>query len=261
MFPGQYRRFPGRAWAPPGPSDVDPSDPKALAFLAEATLGESRLLPNVSNCSLLVELCLGDERGYGVYKPQAGEAPLWDFPSGTLYRRERAAYLVGRLLGWELVPPTVVREGAYGVGSLQLYVPPVQESNYFTIREARQVELLRVALFDVVTNNADRKASHCFEAQSGGVWGVDHGLTFHAQPKLRTVIWEFAERPIPEALLEELHLLLEELKDAAAEAVRELSALLAPEEMQALRGRIGDVLQMPLFPSPYSRRDLPWPPL
>ncbi len=259
MFPAHYGRFPGRTWAPSGPSDVVPSDPSAFAFLAEATLGESRLLPNVSNYSLLVELCLGDRRGYGVYKPQAGEAPLWDFPSGTLYRREYAACLMGRLLGWELVPLTVVREGAYGVGSLQLYVPPVRESNYFAIREARQEEVLRMALFDVVTNNADRKASHCFEAQSGGVWGVDHGLTFHAQPKLRTVIWEFAERPIPEPLLEELRLLLGELEAATSDAVREFGGLLAPEEMRALRGRIVDVLQTPFFPSPYSRRDLPWP--
>ena len=246
-------------WTPPGPSDLVPADPAAQDFLQQAVLGDSWLMPRVSNFTLLVELGHGEQRGYGIYKPQAGESPLWDFPSGTLYRRECSAYLVSSLLGWHLVPPTLVREAEYGIGSLQLYVPPVEESNYFTIRETRQQEMARMALFDILTNNADRKGGHCFEARSGGVWGVDHGLTFHVHPKLRTVIWEFAERPVPQPMLEDLEGLAGELGSSGSDDAARLAGLLSPDEMSALRSRVEVVLQTPVFPSPYSRRDLPWP--
>ena len=204
-----------------------------------------------------VELCQGDERGYGVYKPQAGEAPLWDFPSGTLYRRERATYVMSRLLGWDLVPPTVEREGEMGVGSLQLYVPPVKQSNYFNLLEDHADDALRMAVFDLVVNNADRKAGHCFVAQAGGVWGIDHGLTFHPHPKLRTVIWDFGGEPIPPALLTDIRRVHTEL-ETRQKLARQLNDLLMSVEMEALIERIQQVLAHPEFPCLQRRRGVPW---
>ena len=243
----------------PGPSHVNPGDPDVFPFLIEGALGQAWLLDSVSNDTFLVEVCLGERRGYGVYKPRAGEAPLWDFPSGTLYRRELAAYVVSRLLGWGLVPPTVQREGEHGIGSLQLYVPPIDGSTYFSVREDHPEEIRRMAVFDMVINNADRKAGHCFEGRSGGVWGIDHGLTFHGDPKLRTVIWDFAGEPVPKPLVDDVRRLGEQLGKAASELVAELSELVAQEEMDALRRRVDQLTAQPVFPSPYSRRSLPYP--
>ncbi len=243
----------------PGPSDVGPDDPDVFTFLSEGALGQAWLLDSVSNYTFLVEVCLGKRRGFGVYKPRAGEAPLWDFPSGTLYLRECAAHVTSRLLGWGLVPPTVQREGEHGVGSFQLYIPPVDGSTYFSVREDHLEEVRRMAVFDMVVNNADRKAGHCFEGQSGGVWGIDHGLTFHVDPKLRTVIWDFAGGPIPQPLVEDVRRLGEQLKKASSESVAELSELLAPEELDAVRRRVDQVTAQPVFPLPFSRRSLPYP--
>ena len=216
-------------------------------------------MPNASNYTFLVELCHKGRHGYAIYKPRAGEMPLRDFPSGTLYRRECAAYVLSRMLGWLLVPPTVQREGELGVGSLQLYVPSVDQSHYFALRETHGPELFRMAVFDVVANNADRKGGHCFEARSGGIWGIDHGLTFNAAYKLRTVIWEFAGQKIAGPLLQDVRRLAGLLNTPASDAVAELAALIAPEEATALARRVDRLLEDPAMPEPRSRRDLPWP--
>jgi uncharacterized repeat protein (TIGR03843 family) len=241
------------------PHDLRPQDSDALEFLQQAVMGESWLISNASNYTFLVELCWRARGGYGVYKPRLGEAPLWDFPDNTLFLRECSAYEVSKLLGWDIVPPTVQREGEFGIGSLQLYVPHGNRSTYFSLREVHPDEALRMAVFDVVVNNADRKGGHCFEALSGGIWGIDHGLTFHTQHKLRTVIWDFASQPVPETLQADLRKLMDCLEAPNAEATAPLRTMLAADEVNALRARTNRLLEAPILPEPRNRRDLPWP--
>lgn len=246
-------------WATLNTPDVGPQDEKALEFLHKATFGESWLIHNASNYTFLVELNWSTFNAYGIYKPQMGEFPLWDFPDDTLYLRECSAYEVSEMLGWGIVPPTVYREGEFGIGSLQLYVPPIKDSNYFSFRAEYPSEALRMAVFDVIINNADRKGGHCFEAQGGGVWGIDHGLTFHPEHKLRTVIWDFAEQEIPSVLLEDIRTLKNALDQPKSTYLLTLGQLLMNEEIEALRARLEGLLKFPILPRPMTRRDLPWP--
>jgi uncharacterized repeat protein (TIGR03843 family) len=242
-----------------GPSDVAPTDADALSFVSEADMGDGWLMPNASNHTFLVELSRGSQHGYCIYKPQVGESPLRDFPTGTLYRRECASYVVSRMLGWSMVPPTVQREGDLGTGSVQLYVPPVGGSQYFLLREEYRLEVLRMAVFDIVVNNADRKAGHCFEDMAGGIWGIDHGLTFHVAHKLRTVIWDFAGQQVPEQLLEELRCLADDLDTVGSDARTELGSWVSSDEVRAVVRRVQSLVEEPIMPEPRSRRDIPWP--
>ena len=243
-----------------GPHDVAPADEGAEGFVRDAEIGDGWLHPEASNATFIVELRRGATRGLGVYKPRSGEAPLWDFPTGTLHRRECAAYVLSRLLGWGFVPPTVLRDGEAGIGSVQLFVPPVEGSNFFTLRDEHPDATLRMAVFDVVANNADRKGGHCFLGRDGGVWGLDHGLTFNVEHKLRTVIWDFAGSSVPDGLVRDLRCLAEALHTEGSDANADLGALLSPEEMDALRARATALVERPVLPAgPHSRRDLPWP--
>ena len=196
----------------------------------------------------------------GVYKPRRGEAPLWDFPDGTLYKRERAAFLLSEILGWQMVPPTVIRDGPNGIGSMQLYIHHRQEdADYFSLREQHQREVRQMALFDLIANNTDRKAAHCLRGEDGHIWGIDHGLTFHAHPKLRTVIWDFGGEPMPKNLLRDLRRIGQELETQQG-LEPALAELLFPEEIEALVGRIQYVLAHPEFPGMQTRRrGTPWP--
>jgi uncharacterized repeat protein (TIGR03843 family) len=239
--------------------DVGPTDPRASSFLATATLGKSWLHPSASNYTFLVELSLDGNNGYAIYKPRDGESPLRDFLSGTLYQREVATFELDRLLGWGMVPPTIIRDGDVGIGSLQLFVPPVPGSNFFSIRDTCKDQLLRMAVFDIVANNADRKGGHCFIDLDGAVWGVDHGLTFHVEPKLRTVIWDFGGESIPEPILFDLEGLGDDLKSPDYGMTIKLKELLSSEEIDGLIQRIDLVVSDPVLPFPSSRRDLPWP--
>ena len=154
-----------------------------------------------SNYTFLVDVTKGKVAIAAVYKPSRGERPLWDFPRGTLAAREVAAYLTSQALGWNLVPPTVLREeGPAGPGSLQLYVDADVEHHYFTFSEDEKQELRHVALFDVLINNADRKGGHVLMSPDGHIWSIDHGVCFHQDNKLRTVIWDFACERIPDEL-------------------------------------------------------------
>lgn len=240
-----------------GPHDVAPNNPDAARFVREAEMGDGWLHPRSSNYTFVVELRLEGKQGFGVYKPGAGEAPLWDFPPG-LYQRECAAFELAHLLGWGLVPPTVAREGEAGVGSLQLFIPTGEDTNYFTIREEQQAPLFKMAIFDLVANNADRKGGHIFLGPDGLLWGVDHGLTFHAQHKLRTVIWDFAGQPVPDAVLSDLRRLHASLC-ARDESIAALATLLTEAEVAALTSRLERFLAEPVMPHPYSRHDLPYP--
>src|SRR5690242_4069138 len=168
---------------------------------------------------------LGDLRV--IYKPQAGERPLWDFPDGTLAAREVAAYAVSELLGWELVPRTVMRDGPLGIGALSQFHDHDPEQHYFELLNGREDVFRRFAAFDAVINNTDRKGGHVLLDEHGHVWGIDHGTCFHVHPKLRTVIWEFAGETLPDAIATDLGCLLDRVAGGGA---LQLTSLLAPIE-------------------------------
>ena len=221
------------------------------------TCGEIEIegrMPWSSNATFLVNLQCGDDHAQGIYKPLRGERPLWDFEPG-LHRREVAAYQLSEVLGLDLVPPTVLRDGPYGEGSVQWFVAVDHRQHYFTIHEERPElhDMLRVvALFDLLANNTDRKSGHVLIDADDHIWGIDHGLCFAADFKLRTVVWEFGGEPIDEALL-----------DAVRPMVRrvplEVATLLADDEVAALQERAEWVTTNPVFPIDSSGRRYPWP--
>lgn len=216
-----------------------------------------------SNYTFLVEIEWEGEHWPAVYKPTRGERPLWDFPPATLAKREVAAYLVSQSLGWDLVPPTVYRRRApFGPGSIQLFVEHDPEYHYFTFSAEDRQRLRPVALFDIVINNADRKGGHILKDTQGRLWLIDHGICFHVEDKLRTVVWDFAGEPIPSNLCSDLSRLLDELGEtnSVTPLVRTLSSYLHRDEIQALRQRVKRLLAEGHFPlpDPY-RRAMPWP--
>lgn len=230
-----------------------------LELLAAGDIEVLGLLPYSSNYTMLAKVSQAGAEVLAVYKPRRGERPLWDFAPGSLAAREVAAYLVSEAAGWGIVPPTVLRRDApLGDGSLQLFVPHDPERHCFVIMEERLEELAPFAAFDAVANNADRKAGHVIEEASGKLWGVDHGLTFHVEPKLRTVIWSFADQVIPPSLSADLERLEERLTNEGALG-GELAALLSPVEAEATRARVQALLASGRFPPPGDDRPLPWP--
>jgi hypothetical protein len=238
-----------------------PDDP--FAFLEHGTIEGIELIPWGSNYTFAALLVAENgSRCYGVYKPRRGEVPLRDFPNGTLYKREVAAYLLARHLGWEMVPPTVIREEApHGIGSLQLYVEPRAGASgqYERLRETHRCDLQRMAVFDLLANNADRKGGHCLLDIRGHMWGIDHGLTFHCVPKLRTVIWDYCGEPIPVELLTELRATRAKAVQMTALA-DDLEPLLSDQEIEALFQRWDRLLANPCFPQLDPYRNVPWPP-
>jgi uncharacterized repeat protein (TIGR03843 family) len=222
------------------------------------------LLPNSSNYTFLArlaELPAEAEAALAVYKPAEGESPLWDFPAGSLHFREVAAYRLARFLGWPSIPPTVTRQdGPMGAGSLQLFIRSTGGHAFFNIRDQRPQDLLPVALFDVLANNADRKAGHHLIDGGGRLWVIDHGLTFHADQKLRTIIWDFAGEPLPSSLRADVE------RAAAAlptgELAESLRGLISARELRVLRRRLEGVADRAWrFPSPTSAGSVPWPPV
>lgn len=236
----------------------DPERPDIEQLLRESAIQEAYLLPSGSNYVFLVQLHnQRDGLSHAIYKPRSGEAPLWDFPDGTLYRREFAAYLVACALGWNFIPPTVIREGPHGIGVVELFIIH-KAAHFFTLREHHADDFRRMAVFDIITNNADRKAGHCLEALDGRIWGIDHGLTFHTDYKLRTVIWDYAGERVPEALCRDLERLLTQLQHAGP-LYQQLEELLARREIEAFVQRIENTLAQSVFPAPGLRRSVPWP--
>jgi hypothetical protein len=230
---------------------------RTVPFFKRATIQDCELVPWGSNYTFAVLLEDPEEEfneTIAIYKPAAGEVPLWDFPDDTLYLREYAAYLVAEALGWHFIPTTVIRDGPHGIGSVQEYVEPDKDVHYFTFRDEHRFELQRIAVFDVVTNNADRKAGHCIRAVADGrIWGIDHGLTVNAQPKLRTVIWDFQDEPIDAELLEDLRRI-----EGDERLLGTLLRYLDPFEVQAFALRIRRVLDTGVFPRLMTRRSIPW---
>ncbi len=209
-----------------------------------------------SNYTFLVEVTYEDRKYPAVYKPTRGEQPLWDFEESTLALREVAAYLVSEALGFHIVPFTALREeGPYGAGSLQQFVEHDPDYHYFNFTPEDKLLLKPVTLFDLLVNNADRKGGHVFfENDTRRLYAIDHGICFHEQDKLRTVLWDFGGQKIPDDLLPRLSLTSNLLAD--------LEPYLSPREIEALQARADAILQRGVFPrQPRDRRAIPWPPL
>jgi uncharacterized repeat protein (TIGR03843 family) len=247
---------------------------------------------SASNATFLCEARLDDRELHCVYKPVAGEAPLWDFPDGTLAGRELGAYLVSAALGWNIVPYTIIRDGPAGPGMLQLWVdqpgdaldddepgagpdlidllpvghvpsgflPIVRAYDYagdeVILVHADDARLRRMAVFDVLINNADRKGGHVLSGVDGGVYGVDHGVSLHSDDKLRTVLWGWAGKPVDDETLAQVAALRDKLLNGLADA---LSGHITEQEITALYARTVGLLDDPVMPSPDRHRPIPWP--
>jgi len=256
--------------------------------------GELTILGRIrsaSNGTFLCEAVLDDRSVHCVYKPVAGERPLWDFPDGTLAGREYATYLVSEALGWNIVPPTIIRDGPAGDGMLQRwvdqpgdgdddaqpagldlvdlcpgrktpagYLPVLQAFDYagdeVTLIHADDARLRRMAVFDVLVNNADRKGGHILHGVDDRVYGVDHGLCLHSEDKLRTVLWGWAGKPVDDDSLAAVEQLMTNLTGELAAA---LEAHITVEEIVALLERARDLLDNPVMPGPDRHRPIPWP--
>jgi uncharacterized repeat protein (TIGR03843 family) len=226
-----------------------------LALLANGEIEVKGRMPWSSNATFLAEVRCDDDTALAVYKPLRGERPLWDFPTG-LYRREVAAWRLSTVLGWKLVPETVLRSDApLGEGSLQRFVDADFEQHYFTLYEdpAHHDALRRICAFDLVANNADRKSGHCLLTPDGHIWGIDNGLCFGTHSHVRTVIWEFGGEPLPDGVTADLVRLLDLLPAG-------LEELLDDDEVEAVADRTADLLEAGVFPlaDAYGRA-YPWP--
>jgi uncharacterized repeat protein (TIGR03843 family) len=260
--------------------------------------GELTILGRIrsaSNATFLCEADLDGQTVHCVYKPIAGEQPLWDFPDGTLAGREFATYLVSASLGWDIVPHTIIRDGPAGRGMLQRwvdqpgdtedadiaepadagpdlvdlcpagklppgYLPILQAYDYagdeVTLIHADDLRLRRMAVFDVLVNNADRKGGHILHGVDDRVYGVDHGLCLHTEDKLRTVLWGWAGKPVDDEMLDTVRRFVDTLRDSLGD---ELAKHITRAEIAALRGRARNLLDIPVMPSPDRRRPVPWP--
>ncbi|WP_026917919.1 SCO1664 family protein [Gordonia shandongensis] len=257
------------------------------------TSGEMTLLgriPSASNLTLACVVRAGDDELRCVYKPVRGEAPLWDFPDGTLAGREVASYLICEALGWDLIPETtlrqsgpvdadlgpgmvqrwidgpesdlidVVRADAVSPGSLVILAGHDADGTPVALVHRDDARLARLAVLDAVINNADRKGGHVLTTADGRMYGIDHGICLHAEDKLRTVLWGWAGRPIADDDLAALGVLHSLLAQPDAELVVALAALISGDEIEALRIRVGDLLDSRRMPSPPHSRAIPWPP-
>jgi uncharacterized repeat protein (TIGR03843 family) len=211
-------------------------------------------MPHSSNATFLVSVQCGETSFQAIYKPLRGERPLWDFEPG-LHRREIAAYLLSQAMGINMVPPTVLREGPLGEGSLQHFIDADVEQHYFTIFEQREDlhdQLRAMCVFDIVANNTDRKAGHCLLGLDDKVWGIDHGVCFAADFKLRTVIWEFGGEPLPDHLRAAIEPLIETIP-------LNIATLLSSDEVSALQERVQWLCEGGAFPIDRSGSRYPWP--
>ncbi|MCW5251014.1 MULTISPECIES: SCO1664 family protein [unclassified Streptomyces] len=266
---------------------LTPADPAVAGLLAHGELTVRGRIGEASNAALYCTVAHEGREARCVYKPVAGERPLWDFPDGTLARRETAAHAVSEATGWDLVPPTVLRDGPYGEGMVQLWIDTVPGAELLALVEegepgpgwkaiglaevgegrtallvhADDERLRRLAVLDAVINNADRKGGHLLPAAGDRLYGIDHGVTFHTEDKLRTLLWGWAGEPLTDEAVAVLGGLREALGDGAPLALR-LGDLLAPEETGALRARVDALLASGRHPEPGGEWPaIPWPPV
>jgi len=238
---------------------INPSGMVAKQILESAEIISGGQLLLGSNSTFLVNLDADDGKMMqAIYKPKIGEKPLRDYPTQTLYRREYAAYLMSQFLGWPNIPTTVIREGPLGVGTLQCFITFDPNKNYFTLRKNRLEELVFVALFDLIVNNGDRKGGHFLEDISGKIWSIDHGLTFHKDFKLRTVMFEYCGSSFPKELIDDIKNLAIQLESKAAQH-NMLADRISNVEIDALITRLLFIIENPEHPvlDPYI--DVPWP--
>jgi uncharacterized repeat protein (TIGR03843 family) len=220
---------------------------------------EGRLVV-ASNATLYCKVRGGTTEAACVYKPVAGERPLWDFPHGTLADREVAAYAVSRAAGWDLVPPTVYRDGPFGPGMCQLWIDTDDSVDLVALSRRPDHQALRdMAVFDAVVNNADRKIGHLLPTTAGRLYGCDHGVCFGEEYKLRTVLWQWRGRKLPARAVEALERLAAAL--ASGPLAEELAGRLEPPEIAATRNRVELMLTARVHPyPPEDWPAVPWPP-
>lgn len=227
-------------------------------LLQEGTLEVQGRIVDASNATLLAMVTLDSARRYCVYKPAAGERPLWDFPEGTLAAREVAAYRVSEATGWGIVPPTVYRDGPFGPGMCQQWIQGDPSVDVAALLVSEATALRRMAVFDAVINNADRKGSHVVPTSGGHVYGIDHGVCFAVEDKLRTLLWQWRGQ----RLTAEAKSVLENLREYLAGGLgEELQHLLQPAEIAAIRSRVDGLLRSGRHPLPPTGWPaMPWPP-
>ncbi|MEU4880388.1 SCO1664 family protein [Streptomyces althioticus] len=270
------------------PRSVTATDPAAAELLARGELTVRGRIREASNAALYCTVTHEDREAACVYKPVAGERPLWDFPDGTLAGREAAAYEVSRATGWDLVPPTVLRDGPYGEGMCQLWIETepggaellalvdgeepepgwkaiglaeAGEGRTALLVHADDDRLRRLSVLDAVINNADRKGGHLLPTADGRLYGIDHGVTFNTENKLRTLLWGWAGEPLPEEALD----VLKGLRDALTPSgplTAALTPLITPAEIDATRARVDALLTSGAHPEPGTDWPaIPWPPV
>ncbi len=234
-----------------------PEDVETLLRHSEITSCEH--IPWGSNYTFCVGLELDGRSGLGIYKPRRGERPLWDFPDGTLYQREYAAFVVSQAVGWPFVPATIIRDGPHGVGTVQLYVESEPPGSIGELQRPDDLDLARIAAFDIFANNADRKAGHLLRDRDGRMWGIDHGLCFNVPPKVRTVLLHYCGEPIPDPVLEEMRAFRgDALRAEGLKAT--LASVLDEEEIEVFFRRIDGMLDRGIYPTLGGYRNVPWPP-
>lgn len=231
---------------------------KVLSLLRDGELAVQGRLIDASNASLYCTATLDNVTTAVVYKPVRGERPLWDFPDGTLAGREVSAYLVSEASGWDVIPPTVLRDGPYGPGMCQLWVETDETVDLQDLARSEHPDLRRMAVLDAVLNNSDRKGGHLLPRKDGRVQGVDHGICFSAEDKLRTLLWQWRGEPLDDDSVEVLSRLRSELEGPLGEA---LHALLTVTEVRATVARVDRLLTTGRHPMPSPDWPaIPWPP-
>jgi hypothetical protein len=227
-------------------------------MLSDLQDGELRVvgrLVDASNATLLCDIGSEEEPVQVIYKPIAGERPLWDFPDGNLAHREVAAYRVSELLGLHVVPETILREGPFGLGSVQRWIDVDEDLDIVAIAQSKSFAMEKIVLLDAIINNTDRKFGHILPISESEVYGCDHGLTFHSDDKLRTVLWQFSGDQIPENFLTSLNSFLDLLPKS------QMSDLLTDVEIFALENRVTILIEAGTYPFPSDEwPSVPWPP-
>ena len=241
---------------PPLELDVD----DALELLTNGELSVEGRLVDASNATMYCAVTADGLSAACVYKPVAGERPLWDFPDGTLAEREVAAFEVSSALGWNIVPPTVHRDGPLGPGMVQLWIAEDDSVDIVTLMRRRdRAELRRIAVFDAVINNADRKGGHLLPVADGHIYGVDHGVSFHVEDKLRTVLWQWAGARLPDESVDALESLCAQFGTTFGERLHEL---LTVREVRRTQRRVENLLRGRKHPEPSDDWPaVPWPPI
>ncbi|GAA5067268.1 putative repeat protein (TIGR03843 family) [Thermocatellispora tengchongensis] len=235
-------------------------DATALRLLREGQIEVAGRLVEATNMTLYCTVRLGTLSAACVYKPVRGERPLWDFPDGTLAAREVAAFEVSAVTGWRIVPPTVYRDGPFGPGMCQLWIDADEEVDLMALIRSRHPALRRMAVFDAVVNNADRKGGHMLPLPDGHVYGVDHGVCFSAENKLRTVLWQWRGKQLPREAMAVLNRLEGELDHGRLG--RRLRELLTAAEVEAVWQRVRNLIETGVHPyPPEDWPAIPWPPI